>query len=95
MALLSRRLVRRILVALARGERDVTTLKRALGRSISDVSRQLGDLQRSGVVLVRVDGSNRYYRLTRIEVSFPDSSVCFTLTAQDRTSARIITPIIP
>ncbi len=54
---------RRILDALARGERPVNDLVRALRIAQPQVSKHLGVLKQVGLVSVRGDGRQRLYRV--------------------------------
>lgn len=64
---------RALIDALAKGERNVTGLVRAVKVSQSAVSQQLAVLKSAGLVEERADGRFRYYRLrteplTEVEV---------------------------
>ncbi len=57
-----------ILYALRDGEHCVCHLEAHLGLRQAYLSQQLGELRRAGLVALRRDGRNRYYRITRPEI---------------------------
>jgi DNA-binding transcriptional ArsR family regulator len=71
-----------LLAALQRGERSVTQLVEATGRSQPNVSQHLASLTHAGLVAARRDGTRAFYRIADPTVLRICDAVCDSLAAR-------------
>jgi DNA-binding transcriptional ArsR family regulator len=74
-----------LLASLQLGERSVSDLVEATGRSQPNVSQHLASLQRAGLVEGRREGNRVYYRIVDPTVLRICDAVCDSLVARNRT----------
>jgi len=73
-----------LLAALQRGERSVSQLVAATGRSQPNVSQQLASLTHAGLVEARRDGTRAFYRISDPTVLRICDAVCDSFAARSR-----------
>lgn len=77
-----------LLSALQRGERSVSALAVATGRSQPNVSQHLASLTRAGLLAARREGTRVYYRIADPTVLRICDAVCDSLVAHAREERR-------
>lgn len=82
-----------VLCELARGERNVTALYRAIGADMPTVSRSLACLKQYSFVRLRAEGQKRFYSLTEnVKVVRSGTRVRLTLGALDSGTVTFLEP---
>jgi DNA-binding transcriptional ArsR family regulator len=78
-----------LLSALQRGEKSVSELVEATGRSQPNVSQHLASLTHAGLVEARRDGTRVFYRIADPTVLRICDAVCDSLGAREREPRRL------